>query len=333
MPSTIGRLAALSVCALAWAVPQGAAAEPVPVEINVIVRKLNPEAPSQERIDSLAWRGGLELSSPDRNFGGLSGLYVEPDGSALVVLTDEGNWLTASLTYDERGWLTGLEGGEMGRLTDESGDPLSRRAMRQDSEALARLADGSWLVTFEQLHRIRQYPAGPRPEGKAQALAIPGDLPPGSNQGLESIAELPDGRRVTLREGAVSLVGANAVYRGYIDDGSGWQPFDYVRPKPTKPTDIAPGPDGLVYVAERHWSPVGGLTIRIARFDPARLSPGAAIKAETLATMRPPLTIDNFEGIFLRRGENGALLVYLVSDDNFSAIQRTLLVVFEVLRD
>ena len=86
-------------------------------------------------------------------------------------------------------------------------------------------------------------------------------------------------------------------------------------------------------MVERHWSPVGGLTIRIARFDPSQLSPGASVRAETLATMRPPLTIDNFEGIFLRRGPKGETLVYLVSDDNFSAIQRTLLVMFEVLSE
>lgn len=249
------------------------------------------------------------------------------------MLTDEGNWLTASLDYDENGWLVGLRSPRIGRLQDERGNPLSRRPIRQDSEALARLEDGGWLVTFEQLHRIRKYPPNPVPDGAAEAIEVPSDLPRGSNEALEAITALPDGRLVTLREGAVSLVGQNAVYRGYVYQDETWQAFDYLRPKPTKPTDMAMGPDGLLYVVERHWSPVGGLTIRVARFDPALLAPGASIKAETLATMRPPLTIDNFEGIYLRRGTAGEILVYLVSDDNFSAIQRTLLVMFEVLSD
>lgn len=329
-------LSACGVIGLAlalFAAPAATADDGDPLDIRVTQRKLNPEAPRQERIDSLAWRGGLELTSPSRNFGGLSGLYVAPDGDDIVLVTDQGNWLAGRLTYDERGWLSGFEDARLGRLKDERGEPVSQRPNRRDAEALARRADGSWVVTFEQTHRVRVYPPGPLPDGTAEALPVPGDLPPGSNQALEAITELPDGRLIALREGAVSLSGPNTVYRGYIYEGTAWQPFDYVRPKPTQPTDMAVGPDGLVYVSERHWSPVGGLTIRIARFDPAALAPGATIQATTLATLRPPLTIDNFEGIFLRESEKGAPLVYVVSDDNFSAIQRTLLVMFEVVSE
>ncbi len=336
MPDALRRLRAVGAFGLALALlaaPVAVADDGSSVDIRVIQRKLNPEAPRQERIDSLAWRGGLELTSPSRSFGGLSGIYVAPGGEDIVLLTDEGNWLAGTLVYDDRGWLAGFEDAKLGRLKDERGDPISRRANRQDAEALVRRADGSWAVAFEQLHRIHTYASGPLPDGTAEIMDVPGDLPRGSNQAMEAMTELPDGRLIALREGAVSLSGPNAVYRGYIRQDGAWQPFDYVRPKPTQPTDMAMGPDGLVYVSERHWSPVGGLTIRIARFDPALLAPGAAIKATTLATMRPPLTIDNFEGIFLRESPDGALLVYVVSDDNFSAIQRTLLVMFEVLSE
>lgn len=336
MPDALRWLSACGVIGLAlalFAAPAAKADDGDPLDIRVTQRKLNPEAPRQERIESLAWRGGLELTSPSRTFGGLSGLYVAPDGDDIVLVTDQGNWLAGTLTYDERGWLSGFEDARLGRLKDEGGAPISQRPNRRDAEALARRADGSWVVTFEQTHRVRAYPPGPLPDGTAEALPVPGDLPPGSNQALEAITELPDGRLIALREGAVSLSGPNAVYRGYIYEGTAWQPFDYVRPKPTQPTDMAVGPDGLVYVSERHWSPVGGLTIRIARFDPATLAPGAVIQATTLATLRPPLTIDNFEGIFLRESEKGAPLVYVVSDDNFSAIQQTLLVMFEVVSE
>ena len=55
------------------------------------------------------------------------------------------------------------------------------------------------------------------------------------------------------------------------------------------------------------------------------------IDGETIAELRPPLTMDNFEGIEARRGPRGETLVYLVSDDNFNAEQRTLLMMFELL--
>jgi len=42
--------------------------------------------------------------------------------------------------------------------------------------------------------------------------------------------------------------------------------------------------------------------------------------------------IDNMEGIAVRRGTNGETLLYMISDDNFSARQRTLLLMFELRR-
>jgi hypothetical protein len=42
--------------------------------------------------------------------------------------------------------------------------------------------------------------------------------------------------------------------------------------------------------------------------------------------------IDNMEGIAVRRGPKGETLLYLISDDNFSPLQRTLLLMFELKR-
>jgi len=39
------------------------------------------------------------------------------------------------------------------------------------------------------------------------------------------------------------------------------------------------------------------------------------------------MTVDYFEGLALRRGENETL-IYVLSDDNFSAAQSTLLLMF-----
>lgn len=46
------------------------------------------------------------------------------------------------------------------------------------------------------------------------------------------------------------------------------------------------------------------------------------------AELKPPLTMDNFEGLALRQGQDGETLVYFLSDDNFSSAQRTLLLMF-----
>jgi len=48
-----------------------------------------------------------------------------------------------------------------------------------------------------------------------------------------------------------------------------------------------------------------------------------------IAELKPPLNIDNMEGIAARSGDNGETIIYLKSDDNFDHDdQRTLLLMF-----
>ena len=51
-------------------------------------------------------------------------------------------------------------------------------------------------------------------------------------------------------------------------------------------------------------------------------------KGVELARFGGSLTVDNFEGLAVRGDDLGRLLVYMISDDNFSSFQRTLLMQF-----
>ena len=44
----------------------------------------------------------------------------------------------------------------------------------------------------------------------------------------------------------------------------------------------------------------------------------------------PPLTVDNTEGVAARRDNAGHTLIYLLSDNNYSVSQRTLLLMFKL---
>ena len=57
----------------------------------------------------------------------------------------------------------------------------------------------------------------------------------------------------------------------------------------------------------------------------------ATLEGVELGTLSPPLNVDNFEGLAVRRDPGGATLVYIVSDDNFSRDQKTLLYAFDYL--
>jgi hypothetical protein len=52
--------------------------------------------------------------------------------------------------------------------------------------------------------------------------------------------------------------------------------------------------------------------------------------SRTLAEMNVLVTIDNFEGIAAKELPDGRVRLYVISDDNFSSSQRTLLMLFDL---
>ncbi|MFQ5775909.1 MAG: esterase-like activity of phytase family protein [Kiloniellaceae bacterium] len=299
------------------------AADPLPLSAQAV--ELDPDAPERTRVGRLAWRGGLELSSPEARFGGLSGLLVAPDGSEITAVTDKGFRVSARLTYDDAGRLLGVTGGRIAPLDGLDGAPLRRRWDR-DAESLARLADGSVVVAFEHNHRLWRYPAGARPLAGTPAPlpAPPGLRAAGGNSGVEALVGLGDGALLAIVEGRTEDRQSPA----YLRRGGAWSGLRYRRSGAFRPTGAARLPGGGALVIERRFNAVQGIAIRLRRLPAAAIRPGATLDGEALAVLEPPLTVDNFEGVAVRRGANGETLIYLVSDDNFNPLQRTLLVLF-----
>ena len=108
------------------------------------------------------------------------------------------------------------------------------------------------------------------------------------------------------------------------------QPLDLVKPDSLSPVDAAALPNGTVLLLERHWSPFPGLALRISRIPGEALAPGSYLAPERLALLAPPLNVDNMEGLAVRQDGAGRVFLYLLSDDNFNALQRTLLLLFEL---
>lgn len=100
--------------------------------------------------------------------------------------------------------------------------------------------------------------------------------------------------------------------------------------KPFKLTDLAVLPNGDVLTLERRFTPMGGPGFQIRRIDGASIQPGATLDGKVLARAGLPWSVDNMEGLDIRRGADGRLLVYIVSDDNFNPLQRTLMMMFEL---
>lgn len=307
----------LASCAMP---PPPLPAEPVPagpaIGLTTTPVPLNPEAPSQERIGDFAYAGGLAITSESSLLHGLSDLKILPDGTLLAV-TDAGDLFEARLRLDANERLTGLTDGKLWRLKGLDGAPLGDKEAA-DAEGLAVLPSGDRLVSFERDHRIWLYPAGggaPRPAPSPNTLLS-------YNEGLEALTQYPtaghDAYLVGSEEGETwlcRLAGACARTE-----------------PPTMPglefglTAMAAFEDGTIAYLARAYDPARGSRIRLRVVSNPLTAAARPIGALALDA---PLTRDNFEGLAAVRNAAGGARFYLLSDDNFSASQRTLLLAFD----
>jgi hypothetical protein len=88
---------------------------------------------------------------------------------------------------------------------------------------------------------------------------------------------------------------------------------------------LAPG-DILVLEREFNWN--SGLAIRIRRIALADVRAGALVDGPAVMEADLRQEIDNMEGLSIHRGADGETILTLISDDNFSLLQRTLLLQF-----
>src|SRR5262249_30287586 len=93
-------------------------------------------------------------------------------------------------------------------------------------------------------------------------------------------------------------------------------------------SDAALLPGGDLLLLERKFSWTSGLFVRIRRIALAEVNPGALVDGPVLLEADLGYEIDNMEGLSVHRGPSGEIVLTLVSDDNFSVIQRTLLLQF-----
>ena len=188
-------------------------------------------------------------------------------------------------------------------------------------------------MPFERNHRILRYEGADRPEGTPRRLPAPLGLenaPP--NGGIEALAALPDGRILAIEEGDDNGVRERRAWIASADlrKRGDWQPLTYRAAPRFRPTAAAALPDGGVLVLERRVSLLGGWAARIAHVPAESLRGGATMDGVELARLEPPLLTDNFEGMAVRPGPDGDTLVYIVSDDNRSPLQRTYLAMFAI---
>ncbi len=318
------------ILALGVAACQPSSAQaPISEQWRSITIEATPVALGAERVGALVFRGGLSLRSEDIAFGGFSGLEVLDDGR-VVAITDNGDWFSGRLRLSADGALEGVDEGRMALMRDEHAEPFPNKAAG-DSAGLAQLLDGRFAVSFEQTQTIRIYdlnrdgPFGAAAPGPA--LSETQHLP--SNQGLEALAVAGDGALIVGAEG------------GSDNETTLWRaPLNVSTPAPPAAryplehgfalTSLDHLPDGGFVALERFYAPVIGARTRITMFGEDVFG-GGAVAPQELAALRPPLEIDNFEAVSAVRMPGNITRLYILSDNNFSERQRTLLYAFDIV--
>ncbi|MBU6320440.1 MAG: esterase-like activity of phytase family protein [Alphaproteobacteria bacterium] len=324
--------------------------EPRPIELQVEKIPLMRGDPSRDQLGSLRFLGGFSLTSPDPRFGGLSGLETLEDGQLLAV-TDEGNFIWIDLDDDS----LAPKAAHLAPLRDERGEALVAKS-EADAEGLAR-AGSLVFVSFERRHRVLAFDIercgaaargvsvlGSDAEDRLREAFVRDGIPIEPNSGIEALAVTDQGDLLlgleTKREGRSPLS---------------------ARPLSLPPVfdlDLAPGAPELVgldtladagepgrarlFSLHRGLSRILGdmIVLEETSLEPLRESGGRQGAAgfrlgdrRRLAGMDLRTSIDNFEGLAVERRSDGSVRIYIVSDNNFSPSQRTLLMVFELRED
>ena len=184
-------------------------------------------------------------------------------------------------------------------------------------------------MSFEREHRVWRYPAE---AGGLQGRPVPFRTPKAiarapANGGVEALTPLADGRILMLAQGLKRDGGARA---GWLIGPGGIEALGYRTAPRFLPTDAATLPNGDVLVLSRHYSVLGGARARLERVPAEAIEAGATLQGTLVARFQHPLTVDNFEGVAVAEDDDGATLVYILSDDNFNFLQRTLLLLFRL---
>jgi len=298
------------------------------VEVTAVPVPLDPKDTARSTVGTLTYTGGLQLRSEDANFGGISGLVVEENGCHFIAMSDRGTWFSGEMVY-EKDKVSGLANVEEAPMRDWRGRPLD--FSNNDSEGLAFGPKGI-VVSFEGFHRIWRYSLKSLDEPtllfKQTALAIepiPGMAELPRNGGVEALAELTDGRLLAITEEGRTEAG-EAVAWLISEDGA--EPLSLPVSGNFKPTDATALGNGDVLLLERRFSLLTGAAMRLRLIRAASIAPGGSMQAQTLATIEPPMTVDNMEAVAAIPAEDGGYRIFVASDDNFNLLQRTLLLTF-----
>jgi hypothetical protein len=308
-------------------------AAPVSIDVNARpIPSFDTRDRARTRFGALEYRSGLILTSRFRGFGGLSGWRLDAKGEQFISMSDKGTWFTGRIVYQGRE-MTGLADVEVAPMLGADGRPITARGWF-DTESIA--LDGSLVyIGLERVNQILKFDfakGGTRSRG--EAIAVPPamrKLP--YNKGLESLVMVPKGLPLAGTLIAISERGldSDGDIVGFLIGGPTPGDFSVRRSNDFDISDAVLLPSGDLLILERKFSLLTGIGIRIRRIALKSLVRGATVDGPSIFEADLGNEVDNMEGIDAHVTPEGDTVLTMISDDNFSIIQRTLLLQFTLM--
>ena len=315
-----------------------AVASPVAIEVNARpIASFDMRDRSHLRFGSLQFRSGLVLTSSFPGFGGLSGLRLDAKGERFISFSDKGNWFTGRIVYQDNDSpvraMIGLADVESAPMLGPDGKPITARGWF-DSESIA--IDGSLVyIGLERVNQVLRFDFSKGfTRSRGEAVAMPPavkKLP--YNKGLEALVFVPKGQPLAGTLIAMSERGLDADGNliGFLVGGSSPGQFSVRRTEKFDISDATLLASGDLLVLERKFSLIEGLHVRIRRIALTTLGPGALVDGPVIFEADLGNEVDNMEGIDAFVTPEGDTVLTMISDDNFSLLQRTLLLQFALV--
>jgi hypothetical protein len=189
------------------------------------------------------------------------------------------------------------------------------------------------IVSFERRVRVLRY------DLSKGFSALPDDVPIGdwvqplrTNAQLEAVTLFKPDTLLVFGESRIGTEDIRGALEAYPGNGKPQTRRLSVVPRdPFSVTGAANAPDGGLFILERRYSFIGGVGVELRHVAGSDVHEGARLHGEVLASLSyQDANIDNMEGLAVRRGPKGETLLYMISDNNFSRLQRTLLLMFEL---
>lgn len=330
-------------------------------EVGITVERvpLQPLRPERTRVGELTFVAGFHLESADKRFGGLSGLEVLDDGSLLAV-ADNDSFVWIDLAKDG---VTPVSA-RIAAMRDHT----NRVLVGEDDGTAEGVAwnNGMALVSFDGNHQVLAYDVG---KCGAAARGSPIVFGPFGLPLAEAYGESRIAVNDNAGSDALGVTGDWYLFTGIETKVGALSPMS-ARPIEQDPdfslrvgveaqefvgVDVIPAHRGVgstrAFTLHRSFSPRSGYGVTIAETAFNRYADDGMLTrridgdidqraryryVETgwrkLAEIDMLMSIDNFEGIAAKELVDGRTRLFVVSDDNFSSTQRTLLMVFDLAK-